>query len=213
MDRHLAAHSVGLGLLVTALAGPAQASPVTATQSLGLPSVAAFGTFTTADTTLAGWSSPWPFTSAAQISSVTLSYSSTDPSYNDPALFPTGSGSGVPSTEIGFLVQGSSSRMAIGSVNASAPTIVVTDADAGIYDALLAALIDGAATFSLGAFVNYPNASPAFSEGATFNGGTLTVRVDGLLADASVPEPGSLALAAIALVAAVQSTRRRRQTA
>lgn len=211
VDRHLAACSFGASVLAASLIGAAQAAPVTLTQSLDLPSVAAFGTFTTADATLANWSSLWPFTSAAQISSVTLSFTSTDRSYNDPALFPTGSGGGVPGVEIGFLLQGSSSRMAIASVNAAAPTIVVTDADAGLYDALLATLLDGTATFSLGGFVNYANANPTFSEGAVFNDGTLTVRVDGILADPTVPEPDSLALVALAVAAGVEARRRRQR--
>ena len=209
MDRHLAACSFCIGVLTATLIGSAQASTVTVTQSLQLPSVAAFGTFTTADAVLADWSSLWPFTSASQISSVSLSFTSTDRSYNDPALFPTGSGGGVPSMEIGFLLQGSSSRMAIASVNAAAPTIVVTDADAGLYDSLVGTLLDGAVSFSLGGFVNYANANPAFSEGAVFNGGTLMVRVDGILADPTVPEPGSLALVVLALAAGVEARRRR----
>jgi len=209
VDRNLASSSACIGLLIAMLGGPAQATPVSVTQSLALPEVAAFGTFTAADATLAGWSSLWPFTSAAQISSVTLSFSSTDRRYSDPALFPTGSGGGVPGVEIGFLQQASSSRMAVASVNAASPTIVVTDADAGLYDALLATLLDGAATFSLGGFVNYANANPAFSEGAAFTGGTLMVRVDGILADLTVPEPGSLALTVIALAAGFRARRLR----
>ncbi|RZL36127.1 MAG: hypothetical protein EOP35_11630, partial [Rubrivivax sp.] len=70
-------HLLTASTLALCLAGPALAAPVTVTQSVTMPTVAPFGSFSNADTVLAGWSSAWPFTMAAQITSVTLTFTST----------------------------------------------------------------------------------------------------------------------------------------
>jgi len=193
--------------LALSLAPAAQAAPVSVTQTLSLPVVEAFGSFSTGDALLAGWSTPWPFSVAAQVSRVTLRFTSSDPAYNDPALFPADDGGGIPGVELGFIDEASSSRRSIASVNAAAPDVVLTDSAGAVYAALLATLLDGEAAFSLGAFVNFPNANPAFSQAARFGDGLLSITVDGDV-PARLPEPASLALAGLAL-AALGVVRRR----
>lgn len=201
-----------IGALSATIMGSAHAGPVSSSQTLQYQEVAAFGAFSVATTSLSGWSPVWPFTASSQVTSVVLSFSTLDQDFTDSALFPTGNGGGIPGVEIGYVEEGTATRVAIGSVSAASPIVTLTAAAGALYAGLVAALLDGNASFSLGAFVNYPNAQPAFSEPLVLGDlSTLTIRVAGTVPGGTVPEPSSLALAGLAIVAAgvAGSTRRR----
>ena len=195
-------------------ASGAQAGPVSVSQTLQFGSVSPFGVFSTAATGPAsGWSPVWPFTSAAQITSVVLTFSSTDADYTDPSRFPTDNEGGTPGVELGFIDEASQARVGIASVRAAAPTVTLTAVAGSSFSGLVSSLLDASVVFSLGAFVNYGNVTPSFSTAMTLDApSSLQVVVNGTVADAAVPEPGTLLLAGLAL-AALGTAGARRGTA
>jgi hypothetical protein len=192
-------------------ASAVHAGPVSVSQTLQFSTIQPFGTFTsTATGPASNWSPVWPFTSSSQITSVVLTFSSTDPDFNDGKLFPPDNGGGTPGVELGYIDESTSQRVGIASVTAVSPSATITAVTGSLFSGLVSSLLDSSAVFSLGAFVNYGNVASPFSTPMTLDApSTLQVVVNGTVPDTAVPEPGTLLLAGLALAAVGVSGARR----
>lgn len=196
--------------VLAALPGVATAAPVTVTQTVTLQEIGPFGSgFTAADFGTSGWSALFPFTQANQIQSISWSFSTDVPLFNDSSLWPTPSGGGVPGVELGVNDDGApATRTALVSFVPTGLDFSMTPGTA--FDLVQGLVADGAIQASLGAFFNFPNGNPAFSEGTTLTGPSrLTLTLTGDVPTRRLSEPGALALLGVAVAAGTMATRRR----
>lgn len=188
----------------------AGAAPVAVTQTVTLQEIGPFGSgFATATFGANGWSALFPFTQASQIQSITWTFSTDVPLFNDSTLWPTTSGGGVPGVELGVEGESVPGRTALVSFVPGNLTFAMVPGTE--YDLVQGLVIDGAIQASLGAFFNFPNGNPAFSDGTTLTGTSrLTLTLTGDVPNGNpVPEPMPFALLGLATVAAMGAARRR----
>jgi hypothetical protein len=188
----------------------AGAAPVTVFQTVTLSEIGPFGSApTTASFAANGWSALFPFTQTSQIQSITWTFSTDAPVFNDNSLWPVTAGGGVPGVELGVEGESVPGRTALVSFVPGNLTFGMVPGAA--YDLVQGLVIDGAIQASLGAFFNFPNGNPAFSEGTTLAGTSrLTLTLTGDVPNGNpVPEPMPFALLGLATVAAVGAARRR----
>lgn len=190
------------------LSSAASAAPVTVSQTVSLDQIVDYGPpYTTAAFTAGAWSALFPFTQASQITGIRWTFASTSTTWNDQGTWPVKDGGGVPGVELG-VVDDSAVRTAFVSF---VPGSQVYDMGPGaFFDLTQGLLADGAIEASLGAFFNF--AGGGFSEGTELGPtSTLTLEVTGdLPVPNRTPEPASLALVALAAVAAGAGAMRRR---
>lgn len=202
------------GALLVVMPMTSMGAPVTVTQTVNLSRIQPLYNigFTIADFTVGGWSSPFPFTQAGQITGITWSFSSLDPRFFDQTLWSIG---GIPGVELGVNNdEVPATRTALASLNPSALSIAMptTPPYDVVFNLVRNLVADGAIQASLGAFENFPNGVPnPFSLPLTLDGNSsrLTLTLSGEVPNA-VPAPGSSALLMAAALGIAAIRRRSR---
>lgn len=195
-----------LASLVVVAPLAANASPVTVTQSITLQTMEDFPRFSSANFVAGGWNVVFPFTQASQIQSVTWSFASEFLNEVGPALF-TGE-VGIPGVQLGVLDDTPTQTALVSFFAGNQTYSMVLDTNLDLVKSLV---VDGAITAALGAFFNYPVAG--VSEGTRVGSpSTLTLTLTGDVPTGRVPEPGSLALLAVAALGATSLSLRKKIT-